>query len=264
MDKKENNKSQSLNQSQDIKSQIKSTTENLDVATLEKRLETLENYINILNHDLRSPLATIIGYSSFLIEDELTREEIKKYSTVINKSGKKMLQMMESHLSLAKIERGHEVQGKKMIKTGRLIDKINKNFLELMNQKKINLILRNLENREVDINLLEKNILVDETLIYSVVNNLIRNAIDASLNKEDEIDVNIYESDNVLHLNFFNKGEISKEFQKKLFKKFSSTKKHGTGIGLYSARLIARAHQGDVLYEHVEGGTRFILQIPFV
>ena len=79
---------------------------------------------------------------------------------------------------------------------------------------------------------------------------------------EDEITINIYEEDG-LCLNFFNKGEIPKEIKKKLFNKFISSKKNGTGIGLYSAKLIAKAHKGDIHYQSVIGVTKFILKIPF-
>lgn len=235
-----------------------------DITKKKQTEQALENYIHIMNHDLKSPITTVLGYSSFLLEDEnLTKEEIKKYSTIINKTGKKMAKMIDSYLSLAKIERGQDILGKKSMKIKELVDEISKNFLGLMDKRKINIVFENPNERKMDDNLMKKNVLIDEILIYSVVNNLIHNAIDASLNQEDEINVNIYESNNMLHLGFFNKGEISKEVQKKLFKKFISTKKNGTGIGLYSARLIARAHDGDVLYEGVKDGTRFVLQIPF-
>jgi PAS domain S-box-containing protein len=233
-----------------------------DITKKKQMEQALENYINVLNHDLRSPLSTIIGYSSFLIEDDLTKEEIKKYSTIINKTGGKMLKMIESYLSLAKIERGQDILGKKSKKIVEIVDEINKNFSDLINKNKLKIILGNLENETTNNDLLQETILIDEILIYSVINNLLHNAADASPKKEDEIAINVYTNNNELYFSFYNKGEIQKEFQKKLFKKFISTKKNGTGIGLYSARLIARAHGGDVNYQSLPGGTLFILKIP--
>ncbi|MFA6355415.1 MAG: HAMP domain-containing sensor histidine kinase [Candidatus Paceibacterota bacterium] len=224
--------------------------------------EALQNYINILSHDLRSPLTSIIGYSSFLLEDEPTKDELKKYSSIIKKNGEKMLKMIESYLSLSKIERGKDLLGKKLKKIGELIDEINKNFLVLMGKKKIKILFKDLKNKNIHNSLMNKNILIDEILIYSAVNNLLHNAMDASINLDDNITINIYDLNNELHISFYNKGEISKKVEKKLFKKFVSTKKNGTGIGLYSARLIARAHGGDVIYQPVLGGTRFLFKIP--
>jgi len=233
--------------------------------TKKKQAElALENYINILNHDLKSPLTSIIGYSSFLLEEEeLTKEETKKYSTVINKTGKKMLKMIESYLSLAKIEKGQDVLGKKPKKIIEVIDEINKTFGEIINNNKLSVVFSNLENEPTDKDLLQKTINIEEILIYSVINNLLHNAIEASIKtNNDTIRLNIYSSNNELCLSFFNHGEISKDFQKKLFKKFASTKKNGTGIGLYSARLIAKAHDGDVHYQQIPNGTIFTLKLP--
>lgn len=232
--------------------------------TKRKQIEqALENYINTLNHDLRSPLAIIIGYSSYLLEEELSKDDIKKFSTIINSTGKKMLKMMESYLALAKIERGQDISGKKPVTVIELMGEIKKNFSNLKNSNELQIYLKDLDNKTFDLNLTKKTILIDETLFYSLVNNLLHNAIEASPCVDDKITINIFENEDELCLSFYNIGEISKEIQKKLFKKFVSTKKNGTGIGLYSARLIARAHGGDVNYESVPGGTRFILRIPF-
>ncbi len=231
--------------------------------TKRKEIEhALENYINTLNHDLRSPLAIIIGYSSYLLEEELSREEIIKFSTIINTTGKKMLKMMESYLALAKIERGQDILGKNLKTVVEIINEIKRNFSEIKKSNKIHVSLKDLENKPSNADLMQKLILIDEVLFDSLINNLLHNAVDASTKDDDKIIVNVYE-DNGLCLSFYNTGEISKEIQKKLFKKFISSKKNGTGIGLYSARLIARAHGGDINYQHVTGGTRFILKIPF-
>jgi|GEM_PF-6613322 len=233
-----------------------------DITKKKHKEESLENYINVLNHDLRSPLTSIIGYSSFLLEEELSNEEIEKYAMVINKTGKKMLKMIESYLRIARLERGQDILDRKSRKITEIIDEINKNFLDFINNKKLKVLLRDLDNNVIDKSILENNISIDEILIYSIINNLIHNAIDASILDSDKIILNIYNDKDNICLSFFNNGGISKEFQKKLFKKFSSTKKNGNGIGLYSARLIARAHGGDVDYQHITGGTRFILKIP--
>jgi len=231
--------------------------------TKRKEIEhALENYINTLNHDLRSPLAVIIGYSSYLLEEELSVEEIKKFSMIINNTGKKMLKMMESYLALAKIERGQDILGKKPKIVIEIIDEIKINFSELNKSNKLHVSLKNLESKSCDAGLMQKTILIDEILFGSLINNLLHNAVDASIKEDDKIIVNVYE-DKGLCLSFYNTGEIPKEIQKKLFRKFISTKKNGTGIGLYGARLIALAHGGDIQYQSVTSGTYFIVQIPF-
>lgn len=231
--------------------------------TKRKQIEqALENYINTLNHDLRSPLSVIIGYSEFLQDENLSKENIHKFSTIIHSTGKKMLKMMESYLLLAKIEKGQDILGKKPRKVIEIIDEIKKIFSELKKGEKLKVLLKNNKDESSDANLIQKTVLTDETLFESLVTNLLRNAIEATSHNDGEIAVNIYEEEENLCISFFNTGEIPKEIQKKLFRKFASSKKHGTGLGLYSVRLIARAHGGDVRHETAPLGTRFVVQIP--
>jgi len=228
-----------------------------DISKRKQIEQSLGNYINILNHDLRSPLATIIGYSSFLLEDELSKEEVSKFAGIINTTGKKMLKMMESYLALAKIERGQDINKKKKL-VSEIIGDIRKNFADLISGQKLIIDISDSKKKG---SILEKNILMDEILFYSIISNLLHNALDATIDPIGEITLKIYQ-DQGLCLSFYNQGEIPKEVQKKLFKKFMSSKKNGTGMGLYSARLIARAHGGDVVYQAVSGGTIFALRIP--
>jgi signal transduction histidine kinase len=66
-----------------------------------------------------------------------------------------------------------------------------------------------------------------------------------------------------LCISFTNQGEVPGEIKSKLFNKFGTSKKTGTGLGLYGAKLIIEAHGGTIDYEPLEGGTRFIVRIPF-
>ncbi len=236
----------------------------IDITKRKEAESALENYINTLNHDLRNPLSVIIGYSSFLVEDDLSPEDIKKFASIINTTGKKMLKMMESYLSLAKIEKGQELINKNEFKIRQIVDELNKYFVHLGKQDLLNLELKELNGENANPDLIEKNIFIDENLFYSVAYNLIHNAIEASSSPKNKILINIFEDKKYLYFSFFNKGEIPVNIQKKLFKKFMSSKKNGTGVGLYSARLIARAHGGDISYIPIEGGTRFLLKIPFL
>jgi signal transduction histidine kinase len=47
-----------------------------------------------------------------------------------------------------------------------------------------------------------------------------------------------------------------------MFRPFFTTKKEGTGLGLFLSRKIAREHGGDLAAENVPGGVRFVLTLP--
>ncbi len=225
-----------------------------DITKKKRIVESLENYIHTLNHDLKSPLSLINGYSSFLIEEDCTKEEINKYASMISYTGNKMMKMMESYLLLAKIERGQQIQNKtekSMQEIKENIDNVYKNIKKVGNLEYI-----------IEDGVLKQKVLIDEILFDSMISNILHNAIDASSKIDGKILINIDMNEECINIGFFNSGKIPREIEKKLFKKFTSSKSNGTGLGLYSARIIARAHGGDIVYEPADSGTKFVFCIP--
>jgi C4-dicarboxylate-specific signal transduction histidine kinase len=56
---------------------------------------------------------------------------------------------------------------------------------------------------------------------------------------------------------------IAPEHRKQIFHPFFTTKAHGTGLGLASARAIIQAHEGSIGFEAMDsGGTRFWFRLP--
>ena len=55
---------------------------------------------------------------------------------------------------------------------------------------------------------------------------------------------------------------IPEQARKNLFHPFFTTSSHGTGLGLYIARELARANQGDLLYMRRANGSCFRLTLP--
>jgi|GEM_PF-5900656 len=231
-----------------------------ETAELQK---VVKNYVSSLNHDLRSPIAVMMGCAEAVLNEKLSREEIKFFLQAILDNGGKALKMIDNYLLLHKVE-----SGKKIIKEEwaviSLADEIKKIFFGLRSDKKLLISVKNPENNSLDPVWLKKFVLINESLFLSLISNLLRNAIEATVEDGGEIKVAIYKEENNLCLSFSNKGIIPSEIQEKLFTKFSTSKKHGNGLGLYNAKLIAKAHDGDLVYQPVPDGTRFIVKIPLV
>jgi DNA-binding response OmpR family regulator len=91
---------------------------------------------------------------------------------------------------------------------------------------------------------------------------LINNAIDAF--KENEIDVenrkiNIIIKDKTLMF-IDNAGGVKEENRESLFQYNFTTKSSGTGVGLYMTKQILEKYSSTIEYEHIEGGSTFILK----
>lgn len=235
-----------------------------DVTEQKKNFDSIQNYMHILTHDLRSPLGPILGFSALLSEEEFSPEETKKFALMINQGGKKMLNLMESYLFLEKIERGLENLNKKPKMVFEIIDLVKKIYLDLnVNNCKLLLRQKTSATNFLDVNIFQKEVLIDEVIFSSVLTNLLKNAIEAVARSDKQVEVNIFEDGLNFCLSISNMGEISNEVQKNIFKKFVSSKSSGTGIGLYSAKLLAKAHGGELIYEPLIGSTRFVFSTPF-
>jgi len=104
----------------------------------------------------------------------------------------------------------------------------------------------------------------DETLLFQVLINLVKNAIEALDNSHDKhIKVGIYKIDSINYIEVSDNGSgISDEVKSQIFIPFYTTKKEGDGIGLSLSRQIILAHGGDISVESELGkGSRFIVRI---
>lgn len=99
-----------------------------------------------------------------------------------------------------------------------------------------------------------------------VLINLILNALDALANSpEKRIQLKAYPDNNCVILCISNNGPaISMDSIGSIFEPFFSTKKLGTGIGLYICRKIIEKHKGFIQCESNEDWTTFKIVIPFL
>jgi two-component system, sensor histidine kinase and response regulator len=66
-----------------------------------------------------------------------------------------------------------------------------------------------------------------------------------------------------VRIDIVNKGQVPAEFMDRFFEKYATSgKDRGTGLGTYSARLIARAHGGDIDMASVAGVVTVSVRLP--
>ena len=86
----------------------------------------------------------------------------------------------------------------------------------------------------------------DELLCYSMFSNLFKNAVEASGAKQI-IKIDVHVVDDLAMISMVNHGTVPKEIRERFFDKFvTAGKPGGTGIGTYSAKLIAETQQGMI------------------
>jgi len=142
---------------------------------------------------------------------------------------------------------------------------------EVLLDQLLNSIISLYENRckELDIKLnikLEKTLIwADPDLIGQVIENLIKNAIEAQ-ESGGFINIRVFKSHNYGVLEIENSGlELSNEQLKHIFEPYFTTKTRGTGLGLAVSDRIVRAHKGRISAKKIEPDVLLIrVELPLV
>ena len=232
----------------------------VDVTEL-KRLERMrEDLERVARHDLKTPLVDIAGLSATLLYDDNLTEEQREIVTYIEKSGERMLNMVENSLTLYKIEAGSYVHEPTKVDLLQLFALVEKQLGALCRRRSIGIIflvegMPATEGQTYYISGVP-------SLLENLFVNLIKNAIEATPeNGMVKVDVS---SEAAQVIDIRNPGVIPKEIRPRFFDRFASSgKRGGTGLGTYSAKLIARAHGGYVSFTTSdEEGTHVIVTLP--
>jgi CheY-like chemotaxis protein len=106
----------------------------------------------------------------------------------------------------------------------------------------------------------------EELLCYSTLANLVKNALEASPDGGEvrvTLRPSINENGDAIALDIHNAGQIAPELRERFFEKYATHgKTGGTGLGAYSARLMARVQRGSLRMQSDEEGTALSLRLP--
>ena len=202
-----------------------------------------ENFIQMLSHDLMTPISAQICAIRLLLDEHFgqvnaTQREILTEALSSNQYMSTMVRNV-----LAKYKYSEQA-----IEITLGEHKISENIQEILNDFRFMLSEKGVNARLLGN--LGATVCYDEVEIKRVLNNLISNAIEHCVNNS-EIQIEIKEDENQLYVSVSNKcyGISEKDLQL-LFHKFASKakkyRKIGFGLGLYICREIIEAHGGKI------------------
>ncbi len=230
--------------------------------TERKRIERLrKDTEHIVRHDLRNPLAVIIHFSEFFLESNLSVDKQKEALYKINENAYKMIYLLNQSFDLFKMEEGtYKLNAKEFnfIKLIKGLEHQFKIYQEITSTKIIYLLNGDL--------LSEKDVypvIGEEVYIESLMANLIKNAFEAAPH-QSKITISITHDRGSHIIDIHNFGVIPENIRDRFFDRYvTSGKVRGTGIGTYSAILIAKVHGGDISFTTSDiNGTNLIVRIP--
>lgn len=232
--------------------------------TAHKKIENQLSYkVNELNsfmykatHDLRSPLVSLMGLVQ-LAEDETTENiTLKQYFDMIGKSVSKMDKLLVDLVSITNVSQGKLSLGR--IDFNKMTGDIIESLSHYPNFNHISMTI----NIDEDIELY-----TDDKLLYSVMQNLIDNAIKYSKPGGDSsVEIVVSSSENGVKISISDNGiGIPEMAREKVFDMFyrASTTASGTGLGLYIVKSAVVKMSGKISLSSSEaGGTQMQVTLP--
>ena len=200
------------------------------------------NLLRAVSHDLRTPLTSISGSASSILNNDFDEETKKKLISDIYDDSIWLINLVENLLSASRLD-----DGKVQLKTEpQLVEDIINEAVTHVNRKILNYNLKvELENDFIMVD-------VDVRLIVQVLINILDNAIKYT-DEVTDIIIRSFTKGNKVIIEILDNGlGISKENQECIFDMFFTSSeskgdsRRGLGLGLALCKSIINAHGGDI------------------
>jgi len=230
-----------------------------EISHLKDLEEYRREYIGNISHELKTPLFTILGYISTLIDGGLSDDTINlKYLERSEKNINRLINIVKELETINQLESG-EI---KIEKTRfNIVDLVNETFESLemkAKSKEIKLYYGKKYDRPIYT-------FADRSQIQKLITNLIENAIKYGFKSNGKVKVSFFDMDDKILIEVTDNGPgISKDDLPRIFERFYRTDKArnrklgGTGLGLAIVKHILEAHKQTIYTRSTIGiGTTF-------
>lgn len=217
------------------------------------------NLLRAISHDLRTPLTSILGASSAMLDNKMTKITRENLVRGINEQTEWLIRLVENLLFVTRVSDS----GLKINKTVEALEEIIAEAISRVKSQHKDCLIQ--------VNIPSELILVpmDGTLIEQVIINLLDNAIKHSPSTEP-VELSVTKSGGDITFIIHDHGiGIPENELPELFEVFSGKRKtasdssRGMGIGLNICRSIIKAHNGNISAENSPtGGAVFKFTLP--
>lgn len=215
--------------------------------------EAKDDFISLASHQLRTPLTTIKGYISMLLEgdagDPLNPTE-KKFLQQSFVSSQRMVALIADLLNLSRM------------KTGKFLIEAQPCNLADITEEEVNQLIETASSRQIELSFKKPehfpSLMIDEIKIRQVIMNFIDNSIYYTP-RQGKIVVELINKPQRVDLTVTDNGiGVPRNVQYNLFHKFfradnaKKARPDGTGLGLFMAKKVIIAHGGVIIFKSEE------------
>lgn len=203
-----------------------------------------KSFIANVSHDMRSPLTSIQGFVTAILDGTIPAEKHEKYLRIVLNESQRMIKMTNDILELNKMEEGNLPLKKMEFDIHEMIRDLLDNFEQVTKEKEVHV--------NVILDRKDQIVFADPEKIARVVQNLLDNAF-KFVNKQGTIEVETVAKQNKIWVYIRNSGPgIPQEEQKNIWERFYKSDlsrgkdKKGMGIGLVIVKETMKQHNEEL------------------
>jgi signal transduction histidine kinase len=245
----------------DLEEKVKQRTKELERSNVEltKTNQMKNEFIGIINHELKSPITTVISGIDVIRAHgtEKLDESQNKLLNIMEENGQEMLRLTNDLLDLSKIESGKIIVHSEPVPLLNMIEETVQSLMSEIEKKKIKVATK--------IDDAITTIFADSVRLKQVIFNLIENAVKFT-GEKGRVNIEAKDAGDQIKIDIKDSGiGIKKEDIGSIFDKFAKRPAgfRGTGLGLYIAKSLTEAHNGKIEVSSEEGkGSTFSVFLP--
>ncbi|OYT17038.1 MAG: hypothetical protein B7C24_04765 [Bacteroidetes bacterium 4572_77] len=215
-----------------------------------------------MSHEIRTPMNGILGFAELLRDTEISKEENEKFIKIIERSGHRLLELINNLIDISKIEAKQMTLLKTDYNIKEQLDYLFDFFKPEAEIKGLKLLIDNKITQENAI------IHSDREKIFAILVNLIKNAL--KYTNKGEIKISAEFKDDTIEFYVKDTGiGIDKERQEIIFERFiqvdikGRSKTEGAGLGLSITKAYVDMLNGEISITSKQGeGSCFYFTLP--
>ena len=234
--------------------------EQKQLAMLEKQTRQKHDLISYLAHDMKTPLASVIGYLNLLNDvSDVPKAQRDTYIRITLDKAERLEQLIDEFFDITRFNLHDIVVSRGRIALDFLLEQLKEHFYPTLLS----------QHKELKLDIAECSVCYgDADKLARAFNNVLKNAISYSY-PNTVIRVAVKQEAEHILLEFHNQGdEIPEQKLEMIFEKFfrldkaRSTASGGAGLGLAIAKEIVEAHGGSIYADSNMEETVFYIKLP--
>ncbi|WP_243312802.1 sensor histidine kinase [Fundidesulfovibrio agrisoli] len=225
-----------------------------DITELKQFEQFREDVERIIRHDIKTPLCGLLSLAELVVARGVSERSLQLFPDLV-RAVRHVMDIVDSSEKICRMEKGDYVLRATWFELGAVVERLSETLAPLFSRKGCRLV-RNAPPESVMIR-------GEEFLVADMLSNLVRNAVEASP-EGGEVAVSWGAGPGGAFMRIHNIGTVPEAVRERFFEKYvTSGKSQGTGLGTYSARLVAVAHGGTIGFSSSEAeGTTVEVTLP--